>query len=294
MSNIDALFTDVDDFNLKFYPVWEKQQLESGVKKRRRAGNMSPSEIMTILIHFHQSNHRDFKNYYLGYVHQNLRAEFPQLLSYTRFMGVVQNILVPLCAYFDFCKGTPTGLSFVDSTSLKVCHQIRIPRHRVFDQIAQRGKSSMGWFYGFKLHLVINHHGEILSAKITTANIDDRAPLPDMLEGIWGKIYADKGYVSKELREKLKEKGIDLLTNVRRNMKKIPMELWDKVMLRKRFIIETVNDQLKSISQIEHTRHRSVHGLMLNILGGLIAYCHKKDKPSINLTEHENTLLIAY
>ena len=286
-NNIDALYVLVDDFNQKFYPEWERTQIESGKKKRRKKGNMTPSEVMTIIIYFHMSNHKDFKNYYLGYVHQRLHKEFPRLLSYTRFLAVMPRVLVPLCALFGHLKGKPTGLAFIDSTSMKVCHNIRIPRHKVFDGIAQRGKTSMGWFYGFKLHLIVNHQGEILSAKLTAGNVDDRKPVPDLIDGIFGKMYGDKGYLSKALGEKCFEKGLELITNVRANMKPKAIKLWDKIMLKKRYIIETINDQLKSITQIEHSRHRSMHGLMLNLMGSLIAYCHKENKPAIKLYTNE-------
>ncbi len=144
MTTIDELYCNIDDFNQVFYPEWEKTLLESGDKKRRRQGVMSPGELMTILINFHQSHYKDFKSYYLCHVHQHLRKEFPNLLSYTRFLGVMSSVLVPLCAYFTHCKGKPTGIAFVDATSIKVCHNIRIPRHKVFDGVAQRVKSTMG------------------------------------------------------------------------------------------------------------------------------------------------------
>ena len=287
MSTIDALFCDVDDFTKVFYPEWEKTLLESGEKKRRKSGLMTPSEIMTIIIHFHQSYYKDFKNYYLHHVHQHMRSEFPKRLSYTRFLEVMPSVLVPLYAYFVHCKGKPTGIAFVDSTSIKVCHNIRIPRHQVFKGSAEWGKSTMGWFYGFKLHLIVNHKGEILATKLTPCNVDDRKPVPDLTKDLFGKLYGDKGYVSKALGEQLFDQGVEFKTNVRSNMKARAIALWDKIMLRKRFIIETVNDQLKSITQIEHSRHRSMHGFMLNLIGSLIAYCHKKDKPTIRIDESD-------
>jgi len=192
-------------------------------------------------------------------------------------------VLVPLCGYFARLKGKPTGISFVDSTSLKVCHNLRIPRHKVFEGIAARGKGSMGWFYGFKLHLIINHRGDILAVKLTPGNVDDRKPVPEMAENMFGALYVDKGYISKVLADTLFDNNVELITNVRKNMKARLLSLWDRAILAKRFIIETINDQLKNISQIEHSRHRSLHGFMLNLMGGLIAYCLKENKLSINL-----------
>ncbi|MEE8056931.1 MAG: IS982 family transposase [Pseudomonadales bacterium] len=287
MKKITEIFCDVDDFCQHFMPEWEKQLLSDGQRKRRRTGRMQASEIMTIIILFHHSNHRDFKNYYKGFVAQFYTDAFPEMLSYTRFLEVMPSVLVPLCSYFAYLKGKPTGIAFVDSTSLKVCHNLRIPRHRVFDGIAKRGRGTMGWFYGFKLHLIINHQGDILAAKITSGNVDDRKPVPELCETMKGKLYGDKGYISQALAGDLFDKGVELVTNVRKNMKAKIHSLWDRAMLSRRFIIETINDQLKNISQIEHARHRSVHGFMLNLIGGLIAYCLKENKPSLNLSGND-------
>ena len=202
--------------------------------------------------------------------------------------------LVQLCSYFSTLKGKPTGCEFIDSTSLKVCHNLRIPRHKTFQGIAQRGKGTMGWFYGFKLHLIVNHLGEIVAAKITPANVHDTSPVSEMADGLLDKLYADKGYISKALESKLFAKGVTLISNVRKNMKAKALSLWDKAMLSKRFIIETINDQLKNISQIEHSRHRSVSGFMLNVIAGLVAYSLKDKKPKLNITDVErNTMVVA-
>lgn len=287
MDKLVEIFSDVDDFCNVFLPEWEKTLIETGKRKRRRKGRMSPAEIMTLIILFHRSNHRDFKNFYIGYVNMHLKSAFPDLLSYTRFLEVMPTVLVPLCGYFTHLKGKPTGIAFIDSTSLKVCHNLRIPRHKVFEGVAARGKGTMGWFYGFKLHLIINHQGDILEAKLTPANVDDRKPVPEMTENLFGKLYGDKGYISKALAGTLFDQGVELVTNVRKNMKARLLSLWDRAILKKRFIIETINDQLKNISQIEHSRHRSIHGFMLNLIGGLIAYCLKDNKPSINLSAND-------
>ena len=149
----------------------------------------------------------------------------------------------------------------------------------------------MGWSFGFKLHLIINHLGEIVAIKLTKGNEDDRKPVPDMVDGLWGKLYGDKGYISQALSGELLDKGIELITTVRKNMKKKFISLWDRALLKKRFIIETVNDQLKNISYIEHSRHRSMHGFILNLLGGLIAYSLKDEKPCLDLTAEDFELL---
>lgn len=291
MNKLVEIYCDVDDFCQLFIEQWQQTLLENGEIKRRRACRLSAAEIMTIIIHFHQSHYRDFKNYYLLYVCRHLKAYFPELLSYTRFLAMMPSTVVPMCSYLSSKLGKATGIQFVDSTKIEVCHIIRAKRNKVFEDIATHGKGTMGWSFGFKLHLIINHLGEIVSLKLTKGNVDDREPVADMADSIFGKLYGDKGYISRALSGELLDKGIELITTIRKNMKKKFISLWDRAMLKKRFIIETVNDQLKNISYIEHSRHRSAHGFMLNLLGGLIAYCLKENKPSLDLTAQEFALL---
>ncbi len=149
----------------------------------------------------------------------------------------------------------------------------------------------MGWFYGFKLHLVINDCGELLSVKLTPGNTDDRHPVKEWVKGLTGHLYGDKGYLSQALSDELEAEGRTLITSVRRNMKAKFLSLWDKIMLRKRFLIETVNDKLKNISQIEHSRHRSIVGFLLEVVSGLIAYTFQPKKPSLNLRDSEIAIL---
>ena len=224
----------------------------------------------------------------------HLQDEFPQLVGYTRFVELMSRVLVPLIAYFYYaCRGGCTGISFVDATPLAVCHNRRNARHKVFDGLAARGKTSMGWFYGFKLHLVVNDRGELLAVTLTPGNTDDRQPAPQLARELFGKLFGDKGYISGPLTQQLLDHGIELITNVRRNMKNRLLPLVDKLLLRKRSIVETINDQLKNISQIEHTRHRSPINFLVNLFAGLIAYCHQPKKPSLNLTPQEvQTLMI--
>lgn len=185
------------------------------------------------------------------------------------------------------CLGKCTGISYIDSTPLRSCHIKREKQHKVFKGIAQKGQCSLGWFYGFKLHIIINDRGEILDFIITPGNVDDRKPLKDMdlHKRIFGKLYGDKGYISKDLFEKLFVDGVHLITKIKKNMKNSLMLLQDKIALRKRALIETVNDELKNIYQIEHTRHRSFENFTTNLLSGLIAYSFFDKKPSINLQE---------
>jgi hypothetical protein len=288
------LFVDVDDFCQEYSPVWHRKLLTDGSIKRVRNGRMSLSEIMTIIIYFHQSRYRDFKTYYRDHVCVYLRGEFPNLVSYERFVILMPKAFGPLCAYLKSLFGRCTGVSFIDSTSLPVCDNHRIHMNKVFQGVAERGKGSMGWFYGLKLHLVINDRGEILACQITPGNIDDRKPVPALCKGLFGKLIGDRGYISQALFEQLLETfDIQLITKLRSNMKNQLMPMVDKLLLRKRSIIETVNDQLKNISQIEHTRHRSPINCFINILAGLIAYCHQPKKPSLNLSFSASAIAVA-
>ena len=239
---------------------------------------------MTILIAFHQSHYRDFKAYYCQQVLPHWRAEFPGLVSYNRFVEFIPSVLVPLCTYFQqHCLGNCSGVSFIDSTSLEVCLNQRIGSHKVFAGLAERGKTSTGWFFGFKLHLVINDRGQFLSVLLTPGNVDDRKPVPKLVRKLFGKVFGDKGYISKPLYELLRQTfGVHLVTKLRSNTKnQLPMTLADRVLLRKRAIVESVIDQLKNISQIEHSRHRSVNNFLVNLLCGLIAYARQPKKPSL-------------
>lgn len=250
----------------------------------KRPAIMSKSEVITITILFHLSGFRCFKHFYIYYVQKHMQDDFPNTVSYNRFTELMQSNILPLTMFLKTCcLGKCTGISFVDSTPIRVCKNKRIKRNKVFKDIAQVGKSTMGYFYGFKLHIVINDKGEILSFNITQANVDDREPLKNenFLKNIFGKLFGDKGYISKELTKILFVDGIYLITSIRNNMKNSLMDMCDKINLRKRSVIETVNDELKNMCQVEHSRHRSVGNFFTNLIGGLIAYSFFPKKPSI-------------
>jgi hypothetical protein len=277
------LFCHVDDFWQTFALEWERSLVQSGAQQRRRKGQLCESEIMTLLIYFHQMRYRDFKTYYTQFVQVYLLSEFPCLVSYNRFVELMPSVLVPLCAYLRFCYGSCTGIGFIDSTPIAVCHNRRIGQHKTFAHVAQRGKNSVGWFYGFKLHLVVSDRGDLLACRLTPGNVDDRTPVPRLVKRLWGKLFGDKGYLSQPLTEQLLAQGIHLITRLKSNMKNRLMPLADKLLLRKRSILETITDQLKNISQIEHSRHRSLANFMVNLVCGLIAYSHQPKKPSLAL-----------
>jgi hypothetical protein len=283
MSILD-LFCSVDAFWQRFEPLWERELLASGQRHRRRATRLHPAEILTILILFQQSGYRTFKGFYTQHVQVHLRQEFPTLLSYPRFVALMPRYLVPLAIYLHTQLGPCTGISFIDSTSLAVCHPARIQQHRVFRVDARRGKTSIGWFYGFKLHLVVNDRGELLAFCLTPGNLDDRKPVPRLVGRLFGQLFGDKGYISQPLAERLfLAQGLRLITKLRKNMRNQLLSLAEKLLLRKRALIETIIDQLKNVCQIEHSRHRSPLHFLVHLLAGLIAYCHQPKKPSLCL-----------
>jgi hypothetical protein len=288
------LFCDVDDF-CKLFTHWSHSQLLGRGNKPGPKPKLSASEIMTIIIYFHMTRHRDFKTYYTEYVSQFLQAEFPSLVSYNRFLELMPTVLLPLCLYLQTRLGEVSGISFIDSTPLPVCHNRRIERHKVFAGLAARGKTSMGWFYGFKLHLVVNDQGELLAYHLSAGNVDDRTPVLKLARPLFGKLFGDKGYISQALFEQLMAQNVQLITGLRKNMKNRLLPLVDKLLLRKRVIIETINDQLKNISQIAHTRHRSVPNFLVNVIAGLIAYTHQPKKPALNIgNENLVSLPLSY
>ena len=287
---ITKIFCMADDF-CKIYDKFIKANGLGPKRDRRkreyhRAPRLSDSEVITIMILFHFSGYRCLKHFYVGHVCPHMLHLFPRPVSYNRFTELEKKVAVPLILFLKKClMGRCTGISFVDSTALRVCRNQRIHLHRVFRGLAQRGQCSMGWFYGFKLHLVCNEKGELLSFMLTPGNIDDRDPLKNsaFLENISGKLVGDKGYISKGLFEKLFVDGIQLLTKVRSNMKGALMTVVDKILLRKRAIIECVNDELKNMAQIEHSRHHSVANFAVNLVAALSAYCFFPKKPMIDL-----------
>lgn len=281
--NILTIFCQVDDFCQVFEPKLNEQMLADGKRKRIKSSKMSRSEVMTILIAFHRSGFRTLKTFYNSMIGVYYKGEFPALVSYNRFVELQRDALVLLGAFMQVRLGKCSGISFIDSTKIAVCNNLRIKQNKVFKEIAKRGKTSTRWFYGFKIHLIVSDSGELLAWQITLGNVDDRKPVEKMSRRLWGKLFGDKGYISQELSKLLGEQNVQLVTKVRKNMKNKLMPLFDRLMLRKRAIIESVNDQLKNISQVEHTRHRSVWNFYGNIVAGLIAYTFQEKKPSLEL-----------
>jgi hypothetical protein len=288
--DITALYCCLDDF-CKVFEDWESHQLIPSPTTRQRPGKLSRSEMLFIMVLFHLSPFKHFKVFYHYGIGQQHRACFGDLPHYDRFVSLMPRLFVPLMVLLHSLGGEETGIYFADSTKLGVCHNRRIHRHKVFDGLAARGKTSMGWFYGFKLHFVINHKGQVMALKITPGNTADSTVLDEITQQFAGKLYADKGYIGRDLFQALWQRGLHLITSIRRNMKNYLMPLADKLLLRKRFLIETVLDTLKSEMGLEHSRHRSVVNAMVHILSCLVAYAFRPRKPSISL---KNLQIKAY
>jgi transposase len=289
-SSLTELFCQLDDFCQEFEPQWREQeakvaQVEGGCakKRRRRTDCLSVSELMTLVVMFHRLRFRQFKSFYTHYALKQWRGAFPRLPSYNRCVELLPRCAIPLTLFFETIKGSSTGIAIVDATSLSVCDNKRISRHRVFKDLAARGKTSMGWFYGFKLHAVINSNGELLAIKLTAGNVDDRKPVPELCRGLSGQLYADKGYIAQWLNDKLAEQHVQLITTLKKNMKPVSRTDFEKALLQRRSLIETVFDQLKNLCQIEHTRHRSVANFVVNLISGIVAYSLNDNKPSLDL-----------
>ena len=277
------LYCSVDDFWKTFKRDWDRRLIDVGRSKRGPEPEMTTPEMMTIVILFHQSNFRTFKHFY-HHAQIAYKRDF-SFISYSRFVYLMKNVFVPLFAYVLSLAGTETGIAFVDSTSIAVCKNKRISRNRVFKKVGQIGKTTSGWFFGFKLHLIINDRGEILSFQITPGNVSDVSVVESLSKRLFGKLFGDKGYISSRVFNSLLSRGLELFTSIRSTMKPKLMKIEDKILLRKRSLIETVNDQLKNISQIEHTRHRSIGNFFINLIAGIAAYCHQPKKPSLHMPQ---------
>jgi hypothetical protein len=278
--DITTLFVCLDDF-CKLYEASVKSKLFPSCKIRQRQGYLSLSEMLLIEVLYHFSPYKNFKYFYIHDILGRHRDKSDKVPCYDRFISLKKELFMPLTLLLHSLGGEKTGLYFADSTPIKVCHNKRVSGHKVFNGLATRGKSSMGWFFGFKLHIIINHKGQIMAVKITKGNADDRLALGDMAKNLRGKCFADKGYIGKKIFADLWQNGLHLITGIRKNMKNHLMPFIDKILLRKRFIIETIFGIMKTDFNLEHSRHRSPINAFVSIIACIIAYTFKTDKPKI-------------
>ena len=278
------LFIDLDDFCNQF-KAWQQASRKQNPEWTCR---LSCSEVMTLIVFYQQSGYKCFQYYYQEMVYKNMLDYFPELVTYKRFLSVIPCCLDQLYmfAQWQATQSKKTGIYYVDSKRLPVCHNRRIHNHKVFQSIASRGKSSTGWFYGLKLHLVINNYGEIISFLFASANLSDNnhQVLEYLFQGLKGNCYGDKGYLSK-LFEQFYQQGLKLVTKLKKNMKSKLMPLQEKYQLMKRGIIESVNDILMTVQDLEHTRHRSPVNALAHMTAALIAYNYRSEKPTVFFPE---------
>lgn len=295
MNQLTRIFCDIDDFCKELNKYMENKLLSSTDNNQIKRGPrccLSDSEIMTILISFQSSSFRNFKHFYCGFLNVYWKKEFPSLPSYNRFIETMKKVAIHLILFSQLKSKKRTGIYFIDSTCLPVCHLKRSTRHKTFDEIAQYGRTSVAWFFGLKLHIVINHVGELIAFKITSGNENDAKASESMLECLQGIVCGDKGYISKQLFSKLLEKGLKLITRTRKNMKPINYSEQEKQLLNQRGIIETVINHFKHHYHIWHTRHRSITNALTHLLAGIAAYIIEPLKISaIKLLSANNYLM---
>lgn len=234
---------------------------------------------MTIVLLYHSSNYRHLKHFYNGVVRTFLRSSFPKAPCYDHFLTLQPRIMAAMTMFMTSKLGRRNGVYYIDSTALPVCHNMRISRHKTFDGLAAKGKTSTGWFFGFKLHLVFNANYEIVAVKLTPGNVHDAVPVVSLTQGLVGKLFGDKGYLGKKLAETLLKRGLVLMTRVRKNMKVLPMHIADKLLLNKRNMAETIIGHIKEFSSLNPPKHRSVINALIHITAAIIAYQLNPIKP---------------
>jgi hypothetical protein len=280
------IFYHIDEF-CKVFEATIKLEEKNEIKKRKpRCDLMSLSEIMTICIYYNYSGYKNFKEYYTRLIQQSMRHEFSKVVSYNRFVELKSNANVALFIFLKIYCGSQeyVGICYIDSCAVKVCNNKRISSHKVFKELAQRGQTSMGWFYGFKVHLIIDSMGQIINFYVTAGNVADNNHnlLEKLTQNIVGKIFGDKGYLlNPSFYQKLYNRGAIFITKVRKNMQNRVLDFIDKILLKKRGIIESSIGILKNFFNLEHSRHRSPKNFISHTLSTLVAYCFKPSKPSI-------------
>ena len=280
-----SIFCSIDDFCASFEPEFNRFLL-SKRKHFTRTSRLQLSEIVTIVILFHFSKFRTFKDFYF-LQRSFLQQFFPLIVSYNRFIELIPRSVFPLFCYLFSLLEQCSGISFIDSTILTVCHIRRASSHKTFRGIASKGKTSTGWFFGLKLHLVISELGALQAFQLTSGKTHDLIPVDFLTQKLFGYLFGDKAYLSQTMFKKLYERGLKLVTKIRSNMKNKLMDPWEKLMLQARGLIESVNNRLKNGCQIDHHRHRSPTNFLANLFGGLAAYQLNPKKPSIRPSLNE-------
>lgn len=267
-----STFCRIDDFCIIHEKQLQSKAISYKKPKRGPKQSLSLSEIITVLIMYQILQYRNFKSFYNDFLCEYWREFFPNLPSYTRFVELIPQGLVGLSNFVASNQGKHTNIYYVDATKLPVCHNLREKRHKVFDGLAGKSKTSTGWFYGLKLHFVINQLSQVMSLRVTQGNVDDRNPLISMCQGLEGYIFGDRGYISKDKEATLAKQGLKLITTLKKNMKKVFRTKTEKSLLRYRGMIETMIDYLKNSLMLWHTRHRSPMNAFTHLIACMAAW----------------------
>jgi len=290
---LTEIFFELDEFCLEYQDYFSHYQLRASFRPgaiRGRKPELCLSEVMAIVVYYPLTYYQNFKRYYTEHVLKDLTGEFPNLVSYGRMTELIKGCLHPLLLYLTWKarRNHCTGISYVDSAKLIACHPKRAHQHKVMKGLAEWGKTSVGWFYGIKYHLVISHLGEILNFAVTSGSTSDNnlEVLKSLTENISGKLFGDKGYlINKKKRETIERGGeLKLITKVRKNMKKPILAADDSCWLNKRGVVESAINIQKEILGIEHTRHRSPWNALTHLVAGLVAYDFRERKPSTSIS----------
>ena len=241
---------------------------------------LSVSEIATLAIFRFYTGHRNWKDFY-NHIKTYHQKDFPNLPTYQNFIAAIDKLAcfsaILLQGFMHFFRTHTHGeaTKFVDGSKLKVCEITRSLSHKVAKDYATKSKTHTGWFYGFRLHIIVNEWMEILGCKIASGSKDERKVLASMWDNIIGMIVADAGYIGKQWAEKAKEGGKVLFAAVRANMKKL-MTKAQHALLKERQKVEIVFSVLKLRFGIENTLPRSIQGYLAHYLWALTAYQLKK------------------
>lgn len=281
-----VLFCQVDDFCKVYQREIAKAIIGVNHRDQWQKSLIRQAEVMTIKIWYHLSGFKTFKDFYTRQ-EAVLRSYFSNLLSYSRMVELCIEQTFALIVYAKiFCTVKSNGIDYIDSTKLEVSHIKRSSSHKTFAGLAKKGHTSMGWFYGFKLHLIVNPWGEVVDFDITSGNIADNNAnlLRRITKKVKNKLFGDRGYmVNKDVFAELFSHGVQMISRVRKNMKTPILTLEDKILLSKRGLVESVIGILKQSLDLEHSRHRNPMALFAHVASTLIAYFFRPNKPSISL-----------